>query len=847
MSVNDIPSPEQFFGFRMGTDRKLARWDKIVDYYRILDERSDKIKVMELGKSTEGNPFLLAIVSSPENMGNLDTLKTIGPTLAYSEELPQEDVERLVNEGKAVLTMSMSIHANEVGGTQMAPELVHELITCESPEIQKILDEVVLLLVPCANPDGNLMVVDWYNEWLDTEYEGVNLPWLYHKYVGHDNNRDLVLLNMVETRMMAKILFEEWFPVAFIDYHHYGSYGGRYYIPPFVNPTDPNVDPLIWTEQQLYGGAMINRLELEGCVGVENYAGFTAEFNSTYTRVCGWHGICGMLTESASAKLATPLYIHYHQLQPARRGRPEYRSHVNFPHPWPGGWWRLRNIVDQQKVSALAALELVANYRETFLRNLRMKAERGIEKGKTKPPYALVFPPNQWDTLTAGKLFEALKRNGVKIHRAEEGFEVDGVSYPVGSHIVYFNQITRPFLLSLLMDKFYHDNPWARNTDGTPLGLQDLAGYNLAAMMGVQVIEVRKPFDAKTTRVEEVEHKVEPVTESKHGYILDGRQNDSFKAANSLLKDKIKVYRVVEEATVGGETMPVGAFYIPDKKGTKAALEAQIKELHINVYSLEAAPGFEIREVQPLKVAIYQRYWGGNMDEGWTRWILEQYGFDYSTVKDEEIKGGLEDKYDVLIFPGDPDEVIRGEKIEEYYEKRYKGMITVPKFPPEYRSGIGEEGTEKVKEFIENGGTLLLLNESCGFGMETLKLPMMNTVKDLKPNEFFCPGSLLKAQINTRSPLAYGVEEGTPVLFWDSPVMVVKSHENNQDFDVVVRYQDENILQSGWLIGEKNLGRKAALVDVKRGKGRVVLYGFRSQFRAQTHATFKFLFNALYS
>ena len=846
MSVNDIPSPEQFFGFRMGTDRKLARWDKIIDYYRILDERSDKIKVMKLGKSTEGNPFLLAIVSSPENMENLDALKKIGPTLAYSEELPQEDVERLVKEGKAVMAMSMSIHANEVGGAQMAPELVHELITCKSPEIQKILDEVVLLLVPCANPDGNIMVVDWYNEWLDTEYEGVNLPWLYHKYVGHDNNRDLVLLNMVETRMMAKVLFEEWFPVAFIDYHHYGSYGGRYYIPPFVNPTDPNVDPLIWTEQQLYGGAMINRLEQEGCIGVENYAGFTAEFNSTYTRVCGWHGICGMLTESASAKLATPLYIHYHQLQPARRGRPEYRSHVNFPHPWPGGWWRLRNIVDQQKVSALAALELVANYRETFLRNLRMKAERGIEKGETEPPYALVFPPNQWDPLTAGKLFEALKRNGVKIHRAEDGFAVDGVSYPAGSHIVYFNQITRPFLLSLLMDKLYRDNPWARNTEGTPLGLQDLAGYNLAAMMGVDVIEVEKPFDVNKTRVEELEYETEPVTESKHGYILDGRQNDSFKAANSLLKGEIKVYRVVEEATVGGETMPVGAFYIPDKKGAKDALEAQIKEVYLKVYSLEAAPGFERREVQPLKVAMYQRYWGGNMDEGWTRWILEQYGFDYSTVKDEEIKGGLEGKYDVLIFPGDPDEVIKGDKIEEYYEKRYKGLITVPKFPPEYRSGIGEEGAEKVKEFVENGGTLLLLNESCGFGMETLKLPMMNTVKDLKPDEFFCPGSLLKAQINPRSPLAYGVEEGTPVLFWDSPAMAVKPHENNQDFEVVVRYQDENILQSGWLIGEKNLGRKAALVDVKMGKGRVVLYGFRSQFRAQTHATFKFLFNALY-
>ncbi len=846
MSVKEIPSPDQFFRFRMGTDKKLARWDKIVEYYKILHEKSDKIKVMELGKSTEGNTFVLAIISSPENLGSLSAIKNTGPTLAYSEELSAEEVERLVKEGKAVIAMSMSIHANEVGGTQMAPELVYELITCDSPEIKKILEEVVLLLVPCANPDGNIMVVDWYNKWLDTEYEGINLPWLYHKYVGHDNNRDLVLLNMVETRMMAKVLFEEWFPVAFIDYHHYGSYGGRYYIPPFVNPTDPNVDPLIWTEQQLFGGAMINRLEQEGCIGVENYAGFTAEFNSTYTRVCGWHGICGMLTESASAKLATPLYIHYHQLQPARRGRPEYRSHVNFPHPWPGGWWRLRNIVDQQKVSALAALELVANYKETFLRNLRMKAERSMEKGETDPPYALVFPPNQWDPPTARILLEALMRNGVKIHRTEEEFEVDSVSHPAGSRIVYFNQITRPFLLSLLRDQFYHDNPWARNTEGTPLGLQDLAGYNLAAMMGIKVVEVEKTFNVKTTKLKELEYETRQVTKSKHGYVLDGRQNDSFKAVNNLLRDGFKVYRITEEVTIGGETLPMGAFYIPNKKRVENALGSKAKELHLKAYSLEEAPIFEKQEIKPLKVAMYQRYWGGNMDEGWTRWILEQYGFDYTIVKDDAIKEGLEGKYDVLIFPSDPDEVIKGDKIEEYYEKRYKGMVTVPKFPPEYRSGIGEEGVEKVKEFVENGGTLLLLNESCVFGMETLKLPLMNTVKDIKPDDFFCPGSLLKVWINPCSPLAYGVEEGTPILFWDSPVMAVKPHEDNQDFEVVVRYQDENILRSGWLIGEKNLGRKAALVDVKKGKGRVVLYGFRSQFRAQTHATFKFLFNALY-
>lgn len=307
-----MPSPEDFFGFRIGADRKLARWDRLVEYYRALDEVSDRIRVTELGKTTEKNPFLLVVITSPENFEKLDSIKAVGPTLAYSDDLPEEKTESLFKEGKAVIAMAMSIHASEVGGAQMAPELAYELVTGDTPEILRMLDEVVLLLVPCANPDGNMMVVDWYNKYLGTEYEGGPMPWLYHKYVGHDNNRDLPLMNMPETRMLARLLFEDWFPLAYIDFHHYGGYGGRYYIPPFANPTDPDVDPLLWTEQQLYGGAMIMRLEQAGKTGVENYAGFTAEFNAAYSRVCTWHGICGMLTESASAKIATPMYIDFH-------------------------------------------------------------------------------------------------------------------------------------------------------------------------------------------------------------------------------------------------------------------------------------------------------------------------------------------------------------------------------------------------------------------------------------------------------------------------------------------------------------------------------------------------------
>jgi len=840
-----VPSPDEFFGFRMGADRKLARWDRLVEYYRALDEGSDRIRVTELGKTTEGNPFLLAVITSPENFGKLDSIKVVGPTLAYSDDLPEVEVDSIVREGKAVVAMAMSIHASEVGGAQMAPELAYELVTGDTPEILRILDEVVLLLVPCANPDGNMMVVDWYNKYLGTEYEGGPMPWLYHKYVGHDNNRDLPLMNMPETKMLARLLFEEWFPLAYIDFHHYGGYGGRYYIPPFANPTDPDVDPLLWTEQQLYGGAMIMRLEQAGKAGVENYAGFTAEFNAAYTRVCTWHGICGMLTESASAKIATPMYVDFHQLQPARRGRPEYRTHVNFPHPWPGGWWRLRDIVEQQKISAMAALEVAANYREGLLRNLRIKALRGGEKGRTEPPYALVFPPHQHDPLTTLKLLDALRKLGVKIHRAEEDFTVQGATYPEGSHIVFLSQITRPYILSTMRDQVYHENPWAKSPEGVPLSLQDIAGYNLAAMMGANVVEAGKPFHVKSKIVDEIRFPDPPVRAgSGHGYVLDGRLNDSFRAVNGLLKRGIGVHRVEEEVADGGTTLPAGAFYISEDEGVAEALSKEAEAHRVEFHPLARPPEFQKQEVRPLRIAVYQRYYGGNIDEGWTRWLLEQYGFEYTTVKDDEVKGGLGDKYDVLILPGDPTPVITGEKLEEYFEKRFKGMMAPPKFPPEYVSGIGEEGVKKLKEFVKNGGTLLLLNEASEFAIDALKLPIINTVKDLKPNDFHCPGSLLRVEIDGSSPLAYGVDE-CPILFWGGPAFMVKPVENSEDYRIVVRYPEENMLRCGWLIGEKYLSRKAALIDARLGKGRVVLYGFRTHFRCQTHATYKFLFNAL--
>lgn len=356
----------------------------------------------------------------------------------------------------------------------------------------------------------------------------------------------------------------------------------------------------------------------------------------------------------------------------------------------------------------------------------------------------------------------------------------------------------------------------------------------------MKIVEVSKPLKSSFEVCDEIELPRGRVEESEKGYLLDGRLNDSFKVVNSLLNKNLKVYRVLEAV---GE-LPVGAFYIPPQEGLEKELAELAERQHI-VFQAADSTDFEKKPVKPLRIGLYRRYWGGNMQEGWTRWLFEQYGFEYKTLWDAEIKEGkLAEKYDVIILPSDPKHLILGEDLEEYYRRRSAKAIA-PKYPPEYRSGIGKEGVEKLREFVEAGGTLITLDNASNLAIEDLQLPFNNVVKDVNPKYFLCPGSTLKVKIDMTNPLAYGVAEDTVIFYKDAPVFEIKQSANNDDYKVVVSYPEERILQSGWLIGEKYLSRKAALIEAKLGKGRIVLSGFSPHFRAQTAATFKFLFNCL--
>ena len=841
MSVK-ISSPQEFFGNQMGADRELAHWSRIVEYFWELD-KSPMVKVTELGKSTEGHPFLLAVITSEENMGRLEELREMSWRLAHPRDAPLEEIERIVAEGKAVVAMSMSIHATEVGGTQMAPELAYELITL--PENREILENTVLLMFPCFNPDGQVMVTEFYEKYLGTEYEGCSPPWLYHKYTGHDNNRDAMHNNMVESQMVTQVMYREWSPQAYIDFHHMGSYGARFYIAPFANPVDDKVDPLVWTEQELYGGLTHVLLEAEGKTGIESSATYPGEFMPTFNYVPCWHNVCGMLTESASAKLATPLYVHYHQLKPSRRGRPEYRTQMGFPHPWQGGWWRLRDVVEQQKISAYGTLHAAAKFRELILRNMHRKASNSIRRGLEEPPYAFIIKPEQHDELVAYKLLKTLMDMGVEVCRSQREFVADGVAYPRGTHVVFASQHCRPYVVSLLRRTFYHLGAFSRYSDGTPVIPYDLSTYTVAEFMGVRVTEVERPFEGSFEALTSVRYpRGGAASEAPYGWLIDGRVNEGFMVATRLMRKGVEVHRLQEKAATGAGVFEAGSFYVPRAEGLAGEMDKLAKRHHVMIEA--APPALKSRPVKMLRVGVYQRYWGGNTDEGWTRWLLEQYRFRYRTLMDKDIqRGKLASKYDVIVVPSDATELITGEKIEEYYEKRWAGGSTLPVYPPEYKSGLGEDGVKKLKEFVEEGGTLLCWGESCDFAIEKLGLPMQNVLKDVKGTSFTCPGSTLHVEVDRGHPLAWGVQGDLLIVFRSHPAFAVKPRVNNDEHRVVLSYPDERIMESGWLTGEEYLSRKAAMVEAGLGKGRVVLYGFQPQMRAQTDATFKLFFNAL--
>ena len=818
-----VKSPQDFLGFRVGDDYKLADWQQITTYFNELDKASDRVRVDIVGQTTLKKPFLRVTITSPENQAKLDRYEEITRRLADPRGLSAEEVERLIGEGKSVIAITCSVHATEVAAAQMSMELAYNMATKNTAEVKNILDNVIFVLVPSLNPDGLDIVVNWYRKNLNTPFDGAPVPELYHHYAGHDNNRDWYMFTQAETRNTIDGIYKKWHPQVLYDVHQMGNTGARLFVPPFMDPYEPNIDPLLIQGASFIGQAMMNRLIGEGKTGITTNAVYDAWTPARAYQ--HYHGTVRILTEAASVRYASPIRQSFGDLRPGLGYDPRTVS-WKFPVLWRGGDWKLRDIVDYELIAAMGALENVALYRERWLRNFYTVQKKAVSW--TAAPYAFVIPPDQRDPVTAVEMLNILQFGEVEVQQALASFTADGVEYPAGSYVIRMAQPFGSFAKTMLEKQVYPD--LREYPGGPPQRPYDVVAHTLPMQMGVKVITVAAPFQARLTKVDTIRAAPGIVENGPaKAYILDHDSNASMKALNRLMKEKAQVYWAAKPITVKGKSYPAGTMIIHATPGIETKLQAIARDTSVNFIASNDRLNVQAYRLNAPRIAMYKSY-VASMDEGWTRFIFENYDFPFASIVDKDMRAGdLRSKYDVIIIPGELSEtnIIQGHR---------PGTI-----PTEYTGGIGDAGVQNLREFINEGGTLVTMDEATVFAAKQFALPVKNTLEGVRPQDFYVPGSLLKAVLDTDSPIAYGMPRETAVFF-----------EQNAAFEVsgsakpVASYPLTNPLMSGFILGEEKLHGKTAIADVPVGRGRVILLSIRPQFRAQVRGTYKLLFNSLY-
>ena len=840
-----VPSPRAVLGFEPGDDYTLADFRQLRDYFQRLDAASDRVQLRVAGHSTEGNEMLIAIISSEANLARLERYRDISRRLALVRGVTDVEARALAREGKAVVWIDSGLHASEVATSQHAIRLAHQVATEESPEMQAVRDNVLLVLAPCINPDGMNMVVDWYRRTLRTPHQDSPMPWLYQKYVGHDNNRDGYMQTQKETQVVNRLLFAEWLPQIMYNQHQ-GTYPPRIFVPPFPDPVNPNIDPQIVRGVDLVGGAMQDRFEREGKDGVISRYAFSIWYNGSIRTTSYFHNIIGILTETGHAS-ATPYTYDASRFPPTlSNGVATLAPSVTYPNPWKGGTLHLRDAVEYMLTGSLAVLEVAAKYRERFLYGTYQVGARQIAKGHTEAPVAYVIPIAQHDRPASLTFIGTLMKGGIDVHRAVRPFVADTIPYPEGTHVVLLAQPFRPFAKDLLERQSYPD--LRAHANGPPLPPYDVAGWTLSYQMGVQAVPVSKAFDTTAlARLDSAPGAEGEVDEARGstvwGYLIDPAANVAAIAVNRLLARGVVVRRLASPFSPRPAlTVQAGAWVVRRSAQSGNFVRELTRSLGLRTWSLDRAPAQRLVPIRARRIGLYKS-WVANMDEGWTRWLLEQYEFSYTSLADHDIRAGeLRQRFDVIILPHQsPNDIVRGH--DAVVPAQREGPSNP--VPPEYQGGIGDVGLEALKRFVTDGGTLVALDEASDLALERFGGvfgQIRNVTRGLDRTIFYCPGSVLRLHVEISEPGGWGMPSETPAYFQGSRAFDTA----NPSVRSIARYAStDDVLMSGWLLGGDRIASRHAALDVPFGSGRVVLFGFRPQFRAQPHATFKLLFNAL--
>jgi Zinc carboxypeptidase len=929
LAAQQIPSPAQQFGHEIGADRKLVGWDGMVSYLQLLGQRSDRVNFHEVGKTTQGRPYVMLEVSSAENIKNLDHYKQLERLLYFQDAKPGQDPDsvhtaaqraELLDQQKAVVLVTCNIHSTEIGAAQMSLELVYDLATSNDPEITHILDNVIFLLVPSQNPDGEDMVTSWYSHYVGTDYEGSAPPWLYHHYIGHDDNRDLYMLTQVESQDVVKVLYRDWFPAVWLDEHQMGSTGPRIFTMPATDPININVDPVIYRWNGILGQAQAAALEHAGKVGIIYNDEYTNFWPGAMAWTGWWHNQVGMLTELASVRIASPTDQHLARLGETPSGGPEgfgffgqdragdtlpaprdTQQRTNYPRPWLGGHWTLRDIVDYELIATKALLTAAADDRRELIAQIYdanratiaqyLVGERGPERRAGYPalsprlaqeqqatgqgrvfagsfgaggtPYAIVVPADQADPATVTKLLATLAAEGVIVERATAPFTADGTRYAAGTYVIRLAQVFGRYAKDMLEPQVYPEVSPAPGVPAPPP--YDVTAWSLGMQMGVATTFVDAPFQASLEVLPDVPLPKGTVVGSGGTYLIDAAYNDGFTAANRLWGDGAQIRRAAQAFTgPGRRTFAAGTWVVQGV--SRDRVQQLATQLGLTVYA-GSAPGVRLVRVTRPRIALFQP-WGSDIDEGWTRWVLERYGFTYTTLHAQDMRAAEPDVPDSVVAIPDslralwpphvaahaPPNVVRAPlagrfDVLLFADQPERGMLEDSRarsLPPFYRLALGADGLRAAWDFVQGGGTVVALGAATDVLIDKWPLPVTDASQGLSPDQLLIPGSIVRIQADPTHPLAWGMPDTTYGYFIRNPFFSLTQGFSSQAVSVPVRFPNTDLRASGWVRGEQYVDGRAAAVEVDvAGGGRVILLGLRPQHRAQTHATFKLLFNAL--
>ncbi|GAB2692975.1 M14 family metallopeptidase [Mucilaginibacter koreensis] len=886
--AQNIPTPKQHFGFTIGDDYHLANFIQTEAYFKKL-AASARTKYVDIGQTEEGRHQFMLIVSSPENIKQLDKYKRIAQQLAHAENLTDAQARALADQGKSVVWIDGGLHATETVGIHQLILTAYQLVTRNDAETKHILDNTIILMVH-ANPDGQELVSKWYMQEKDSTKRNMNVPRLWQKYIGHDNNRDFFMMNMKESQNITRQQYIEWLPQIVYNHHQTGPAGSVVAGPPYRDPYNYVYDPLLVTSIDAVGAAMNNRLNAENKPGYTQRSGtsFSTWWNGGLRTAPYFHNMVGLLTEIIGSPTPSSIPLVPERLIP----------NGATPNPVAPQPWHFRQSIDYSVSLNYAVLNYATHMRQDLLFNIYRMGKNSIERGNrdnwTLSPKRIdsinrafksdtssrqtangafrnagvpvkfydkvlkdptlrdargyIIPSDQTDFPTAVKFINALIRSGIVVQQATASFSVGGKSYPAGSYVVKTNQAFRPHVLDMFEPQD-HPNDF-QYPGGPPVRPYDITGWTLAYQMGVKFDRVLEGFDGPFKRINYGDLQkppVQPFAASVNGYYFNAGANNSFIAVNDLLKAGKSVYRV------NGNTAGLGsgAFYVSTDNEVNNILRNASATLGLKITASPAVPG-NLEKIVPARIALWDTY-GGSMPSGWIRWLMEQYKFPFQVMYTQDIDAGnLKDKYDVIVFSSGSIPASGGRSGTN------EGSNRTSNLPAEYQRMVGrisaEKSVPKLKAFLEAGGHIVTIGTSANLAYH-LNLPVQNALvekttsgqgRPLSADKFYVPGSILQASVDTGQTANWGMNTTADVDYDTSPVFKLKPGADAKNIIPLLTFSSATPLLSGWAWGQSYLNHTIAAFEAPIGKGKLDVFGPEITFRGQAQGTFKLLFNQLY-